>query len=139
MTIQLADVQYSDWCTVNFNLRAIEAVFTLGSYVLVPACAVLRCLKLVLAYFTRRNRALRNSRNSVVLTRVQLAESMEMETGAVMLEVVLDIHDNSIAPICSKSWSWVGSVDQHHRSFAAASVGIRHCGVGNFQVVLQDC
>jgi hypothetical protein len=110
----------------------------LRSDVLVPACAVLRSPELVLTRLARRNRALCNSRRSVLLARVQLAESVEMEAGTVVLKAVLHIYNDSIAPVSSKGWSWVNAIDQHHRTVPAASIRVRHRSVGNFQVVLQE-
>ena len=104
---------------------------------MVPCCTELSGPELVLAGSSRSDRAFGDSRDAVVLAGVQLSNTVPVDTGSVMLEVVLDIDDDCVTPLCSYEWSRILTVDEHHLLGSTTSIGIGPGNIGDLEVVLS--
>jgi hypothetical protein len=58
---------------------------------------------------------LSNGWNTVVHIVIELADTMEMETGTILGEAVIDCYNNSITPTGFDCGTWHGTVDDHSR------------------------
>ena len=102
----------------------------------VPARAELGSLEYVLASLSGGDWAFRDARDSILLTRVVLTNTVPVDSSAVVLHAILDIDNNSITPFGPNSRTWVLIVDQLEVSTPRASIQMRFCHIGNFKVVL---
>jgi len=106
---------------------------------MIPACAKLGSLELVLAGHTRRNGALGDTGDSIVLTGVQLSDSVPVDTGSVMGKAVLNVDNDSVTPLCAHEGSRILVVDQHHLLLCATAIRVCLGNIGDFKVILQRC
>jgi len=101
----------------------------------VPCCTELSCPELVLTGSSRSDRAFGDSRDAVILAGVQLSNTVPVDTGSVMLEVVLDIDDDCVTPLCSYEWSRILTVDEHHLLGSTTSIGVGPSNIRDLEVV----
>jgi len=64
-----------------------------------------------------------------VLTRVQLPKAVPVNTGAVMLKIILYVHNDGVAPFGPNQRSRILSIDQHGWSIATAPIRIWDRGI----------
>jgi len=102
---------------------------------MIPACAKLGSLELVLAGHTRCNGALGDTGDSIVLTGVQLSDSVPVVAGSVMGKAVLDVDDDSVTPLCTHEGSRILVVNQHHLLFCATAIRIWPGNIGDIKVI----
>jgi hypothetical protein len=106
---------------------------------MVPRCTELSGPELVLAGSAGRNWALGDSRHSVVLAGVELSDTVPVDTGAVVIEVIFDIDDNGVTPFSSHKRPRILAVDEHHIPGSAVSIGVGPGNIGDLEVVLMSC
>jgi hypothetical protein len=78
----------------------------------VPGRSELCSLETVLASLSRGNRALCDARYAVVLTAVELTDTVPVNACAIVFHAVLDIDDNCITPFCSDGWARILTIYQ---------------------------
>ena len=104
---------------------------------MVPCCTELSGPELVLAGSPRSDRAFGDSWDAVVLAGVQLSNTVPVNTGSVVSEVVLDVDDDCVTPLCSHEWSRILAVDEHHILGSTTSIGVGPGNIGDLEVVLS--
>jgi hypothetical protein len=72
-----------------------------------------------------------------VLTSLILSNPVPVNSSAIDLKVVLDIHDDPITPLCAKGRPGIYAIDQHHGSNPTASIWFWNASVRYFKVVLS--
>jgi len=90
---------------------AVQAVTILKSKVrMIPSGSVLGGGESVGHAFTRSNRTLGDTGNSIILRVVELAHAVEMSAGSVLSETVGDMYHKGVSPVCDQGWAWDGPV-----------------------------
>lgn len=81
------------------------------------------------------NRALGDGRNTVVLAVVQLTETVEVDAGTVVLELVVHLYDNGVTPAGPDWRAGHLTIDCEHH--ARDTIG-RKGNVGNVELVVHN-
>lgn len=84
---------------------------------MVPGTTILGCSPGIGDRLSRCSRTLSNGSNTVVLICEVLANTVEMKTGSVVLEAVVEGYFDRVTPVCKESWARECSIDEENVSF----------------------
>ena len=100
---------------------------------MIPRSPILRRLIPIRLAPTRRDGTLRQSRHAIFPAVVPLPHPMPMHACPIILQLILHLHLDHVAPVCENSWTHVLAVDEE--SLALDAVGSRGA-VGDGEVVV---
>lgn len=80
---------------------------------IVPTRAVLGGLELVCESFSWRNWALRDTRDSIVVGSIELANAVPMDSGAVRQQVIGHMNEQVVAPVGGNGRTRESAVESH--------------------------